>query len=161
MAFTLLEVLIALAIFLMLIVGIYASWTQIHRATRVGLEAAAENQRKRVAMRALEQSLGSVKYFLANETNYTFIAEFDGNSYLSFVSHLPDTFPRSAIFQHQPIRRVQFSVKEGTNGLALNLRQQPILYEANIDDDENPLKLADSLTSFYVEYLPDGDPEEV
>ena len=93
MAFTLLEVLIALAIFLMLIVGIYASWTQIHRATRVGLEAAAENQRKRVAMRALEQSLGSVKYFLANETNYTFIAEFDGNSYLSFVSHLPDTFP--------------------------------------------------------------------
>ncbi|HBV30983.1 MAG TPA: hypothetical protein DEB49_00905, partial [Verrucomicrobiales bacterium] len=31
MAFTLLEVLIALAIFLMLIVGIYASWTQIHR----------------------------------------------------------------------------------------------------------------------------------
>ena len=98
MAFTLLEVLIALAIFLMLIVGIYASWTQIHRATRVGLEAAAENQRKRVAMRALEQSLGSVKYFLANETNYTFIAEFDGNSYLSFVSHLPDTFPRSANF---------------------------------------------------------------
>ena len=161
MAFTLLDVLIALAIFLMLIVGIYASWTQIHRATRVGLEAAAENQRKRVAMRALEQSLGSVKYFLANETNYTFIAEFDGNSYLSFVSHLPDTFPRSAIFQHLPIRRVQFSVKEGTNGLALNLRQQPILYEANIDDDENPLKLADSLTSFYVEYLPDGDPEEV
>ena len=62
MAFTLLEVLIALAIFLLLIVGIYASWSQIHRATRVGLEAAADNQRKRVAMRALEQSLGSVKY---------------------------------------------------------------------------------------------------
>ena len=61
-AFTLLEVLIALSIFLLLIVGIYASWSQIHRATRVGLEAAADNQRKRVAMRALEQSLGSVKY---------------------------------------------------------------------------------------------------
>ena len=96
-AFTLLEVLIALSIFLLLIVGIYASWSQIHRATRVGLEAAADNQRKRVAMRALEQSLGSVKYFLANETNYTFIADLEGeSSFLSFVSHLPDTFPRSA-----------------------------------------------------------------
>ena len=162
MAFTLLEVLIALAIFLRLIVGIYASWSQIHRATRVGLEAAADNQRKRVAMRALEQSLGSVKYFLANETNYTFIAEFDGNSYLSFVSHLPDTFPRSAIFAHQPMRRVKFSVEDSTNGLSkLVLRQQPFLYEANVDDDENPLKLADDLRSFYVEFLPDGDPEEV
>ena len=60
MAFTLLEVLIALAIFLLLIVGIYASWSQILRATRVGLEAAADNQRKRVAMRALEQSLGKL-----------------------------------------------------------------------------------------------------
>lgn len=161
-AFTLLEVLIALSIFLLLIVGIYASWSQIHRATRVGLEAAADNQRKRVAMRALEQSLGSVKYFLANETNYTFIADLDGDSsFLSFVSHLPDTFPRSAIFEHQPMRRVSFSVQNGTNGLGqLVLRQQPFLYEANIDDDENPLKLANDLRSFYVEYLPDGEDAE-
>ena len=54
-AFTLIEVLIALSIFALIITGIYTSWTAIHRATRIGLEAAAEAQRKRIAMRALEQ----------------------------------------------------------------------------------------------------------
>ena len=161
-AFTLLEIIIALSIFLLMVIGIYASWSQIHRSTRVGLERAAENQRKRVAMRALEQSLGSVKYFLANETNYTFFAELDGrSSYLSFVSHLPNNFPRSSIFPYQPMRRVRFSVEDGTNGLGrLVLRQQPFLYEANIDEDENPLILANDLDSFYVEFLPDGEDAE-
>ena len=161
-AFTLLEIVIALSIFLLMVIGIYASWSQIHRSTRVGLERAAENQRKRVAMRALEQSLGSVKYFLANETNYTFFAELDGrSSYLSFVSHLPKNFPRSSIFPYQPMRRVRFSVEDGTNGLGrLVLRQQPFLYEANIDEDENPLILANDLDSFYVEFLPDGEDAE-
>ena len=161
-AFTLLEIVIALSIFLLMVIGIYASWSQIHRSTRVGLERAAENQRKRVAMRALEQSLGSVKYFLANETNYTFFAELDGrSSYLSFVSHLPENFPRSSIFPYAPMRRVRFSVEDGTNGLGrLVLRQQPFLYEANIDEDENPLVLANDLDSFYVEFLPDGEDAE-
>ena len=161
-AFTLLEIIIALSIFLLMVIGIYSSWSQIHRSTRVGLERAAENQRKRVAIRALEQSLGSVKYFLANETNYTFFAELDGrSSYLSFVSHLPNNFPRSSIFPYQPMRRVRFSVEDGTNGLGrLVLRQQPFLYEANIDEDENPLILANDLDSFYVEFLPDGEDAE-
>ena len=160
-AFTLIEILIALSIFALIITGIYTSWTAIHRATRIGLEASADAQRKRVAMRALEQSLGSVKYFLANETNYTFIAEGRGDStFLSFVSHLPETFPRSALFEYQPMRRVNFSVEPGTNGLGrLVLRQQPFLYEANIDDLENPLVLANDVVAFNVEFLPDGAEE--
>ena len=161
LAFTLIEVLIALSIFAMIITGIYSSWSGIHRATRIGLEASADAQRKRIAMRALEQSLGSVKYFLANETNYTFIAEGSGDStYLSFVSHLPETFPRSALFEYQPMRRVNFSVEPGTNGLGRPvLRQQPFLYEANIDDAENPLVLANDVVAFNVKFLPDGAEE--
>ncbi|MAE31317.1 MAG: hypothetical protein CMO43_06955, partial [Verrucomicrobiales bacterium] len=38
-AFTLIEILIALSIFALIITGIYTSWTAIHRATRIGLEA--------------------------------------------------------------------------------------------------------------------------
>ena len=161
LAFTLIEVLIALSIFALIITGIYSSWSGIHRATRIGLEAAADAQRKRVAMRALEQSLGSVKYFLANETNYTFIAEGSGDStYLSFVAHLPETFPRSALFEYQPMRRVNFSVEPGTNGLGrLVLRQQPFLFEANVDDSENPLVLANDVVAFNVKFLPDGAEE--
>ena len=161
LAFTLIEVLIALSIFALIITGIYSSWSGIHRATRIGLEAAADAQRKRVAMRALEQSLGSVKYFLANETNYTFIAEGSGDStYLSFVAHLPETFPRSALFEYQPMRRVNFSVEPGTNGLGrLVLRQQPFLFEANVDDSENPLVLANDVVAFNVKFLPDGADE--
>ena len=160
-AFTLIEILIALSIFALIITGIYTSWTAIHRATRIGLEASADAQRKRVAMRALEQSLGSVKYFLANETNYTFIAEGRGDStYLSFVSHLPENFPRSALFEYQPMRRVNFSVEPGTNGLGrLVLRQQPFLYEADINDSENPLVLANDVVAFNVQFLPDGAEE--
>ena len=160
-AFTLIEVLIALSIFTLIITGIYTSWSAIHRATRIGLEASADAQRKRIAMRALEQSLGSVKYFLANETNYTFIAEDRGGStFLSFVTHLPETFPRSALFEYQPMRRVNFSVESGTNGLGrLELRQQPFLYEQNIDDLENPVVLANDVISFNVEFLPENAEE--
>ena len=102
LAFTLIEVLIALSIFALIITGIYSSWSGIHRATRIGLEAAADAQCKRIAMRAPEQPLGSANYFLPNDTNYTFIAEGRGDStYLSFVAHLPEPFPPSALPEYQ------------------------------------------------------------
>jgi hypothetical protein len=39
------------------------------------------------------------------------------------------------------------------------LRQQPFLYEANIDDSENPLVLANDVVAFNVKFLPDGAEE--
>ena len=52
------------------------------------------------------------------------------------------------------------SVEPGTNGLGrLVLRQQPFLYEANIDDSENPLVLANDVVAFNVKFLPDGAEE--
>ena len=52
------------------------------------------------------------------------------------------------------------SVEPGTNGRGrLVLRQQPFLYEANIDDSENPLVLANDVVAFNVKFLPDGAEE--
>ena len=51
-------------------------------------------------------------------------------------------------------------MEPGTNGLGrLVLRQQPFLYEVNIDDSENPLVLANDVVAFNVEFLPDGAEE--
>ena len=50
-AFTLVEIMLALAIFGAVMIAIYSSWSSILRGSKVGLEAAAEAQRSRVAVR--------------------------------------------------------------------------------------------------------------
>src|SRR5207247_414723 len=74
-AFTLVEIMIAVAIFTAVMIAIYSSWSAILRGTRIGQEAAAEAQRSRVAVRALENSLMSLQMFLANIKYDYFSAE--------------------------------------------------------------------------------------
>jgi len=45
-AFTIVEILLAIAIFSMVLAAIYASWSSILRGSRIGLTAAAEVQRR-------------------------------------------------------------------------------------------------------------------
>src|SRR5437879_5943157 len=53
-AFTLLEIMIAIAIFGMVLTAIYSTWLAILRGKKAGETAAAEVQRSRIAIRALE-----------------------------------------------------------------------------------------------------------
>ena len=52
-AFTLIEIMVALAIFLMVIGVIYATWALVMKATQVGQSAAAQAQRQRVALNTI------------------------------------------------------------------------------------------------------------
>lgn len=152
--FTLLEVLIAIAIFAGVLAAIYSSWACILRGSHTALAAAAEVQRSRVAVRSLQEALIAAQFFQANAHYYSFVAETsDEFASLSFVARLPDDFPRSGRFADRPMRRVTFTVEpDGTGGNALMLRQQPFLSDVDVDEKDNPLVLARNLLLFHLEF---------
>src|SRR6266516_2540300 len=153
-AFTLVEIAIAVAIFTAVMIAIYSSWSAILRGSRIGQEAAAEAQRSRVAVRALENSLMSLQMFLANIKYDYFAADTSGDfATLSFVAHLAKSFPRSGDFGDQVVRRLTFTVEPGTNSdNVLLLRQNPILFQTSADEEENPLVLARNVKEFTLEF---------
>ena len=148
-AFTLLEIMLALAIFSMVMVAVYSSWTLILRATRVGQEAAAQAQRRRVAVRTIESALMCVQSHQASQQYYTFVVQNGDEPLLSFTARLPDDFPRNGRFGEFNLRRVTFTVEPGPDmEKDLVLRQNPILMDMDKDEQEHPLVLARNVKSF-------------
>lgn len=145
-AFTLVEVLLALGILSLVITGIYATWTAILRATKAGQTVAIEVQRSRVALRCLEESLTYSQMYVANINHYAFVAENGSSATLSFVSRLPESFPRSGRFGGVNVRRVEFSLEPGANqNSQLVLRQARLLEEFDEDEREHPLVLLENV----------------
>src|ERR1044071_6710858 len=153
-AFTLVEIMVALTIFAAVLVAIYSSWSALLRGKTIGMAAAAEAQRARVAVRALENSLVSLQMFQANLKYYSFFADTSGDfASLSFVARLPQSFPRSGDFGDQVLRRLTFTVEPGTNREnVLVLRQNPVLFDPGVDEEENPLVLARRVKAFTLEF---------
>jgi prepilin-type N-terminal cleavage/methylation domain-containing protein len=153
-AFTLLELMLALAVFSMVITAIYASWSAVLRSIRVGDQAAAEAQRARVASRALQTALGSAVMFLMNRNLYRFEADTSEEfAALSFVARLPASFPGSGYYGDQIVRRVAFVVEPGEDGVnELRLVQFPILAGEISDEELHPLTLARDVSVFMLEF---------
>ncbi|NBV24762.1 MAG: prepilin-type N-terminal cleavage/methylation domain-containing protein [Proteobacteria bacterium] len=156
-AFTMIELLVAVAILGTIVTAIYASWTAVLRAAKVGNTAADEVQRIRIARQALEQSLASAVLYAGNPRYYSFLSDTTDEkfAFLSFVAHLPDDFPGSGMFPNQPLRRVTFAVQPGTNNgpPSLILRQASILTPTNSPVEESyTLTLTRNLAIFGVEF---------
>jgi len=153
-AFTLVEVMLAIFIFAGVVAAIYSSWSAILRSSQSGLAAAAEAQRKRIAVLALAEALNSVQMFGQNARYYAFEADTSSEeTYLSLVARLPRSFPRSGSFQDQVVRRLTFRLKPDATGQpALLLWQQPLLFEPDPDEEENPLVLARDVRLFSLEF---------
>jgi general secretion pathway protein J len=160
-AFTLLEVMVATVIFAGVMVAIYGTWTSILSSARVAQASAAEVQRSRLAIRTLEEALlGARLPLLAsaetrqNQHLYSFLTSDDPDEpYLSFVARLPESFPRSGRFGDMRIRRVTFNLEpDRTGGNQLVLRQVPVLFDPDRDEQENPLVLATDVRSFALEF---------
>lgn len=153
-AFTLIEVMIAMAILGVIVTAVYASWTAILRGSKVGLDAAADVQRTRVAMRTIDEALSSAVLFAANSYFYSFDADTSGNfATLSFVSRLPDSFPGSGMFPGQPLRRVTFEVEAGAEGgNQLVLRQMPVFQVLEAGEEPYPIVLSRKISQFGVEF---------
>lgn len=153
-AFTLLEVMLALAILMMVLSVVYSTWTAILRAKQAADKAALHAQRSRIAIRAIEDALHGVQFFQQNQPYYSFIADTSGAyAYLSIASRLPESFPGSGLFGDQTLRRVTFEVTNGTNNYPqLVMRQYPLLLATNAIEEAYPIVLAPELTDFLVEF---------
>src|ERR1700683_3729678 len=62
-AFTLIEIMLSIMIFSIVVAAIYSTWTLVLRSSRVGIEAAAQAQRQRIAMRTIEDALTCIQSF--------------------------------------------------------------------------------------------------
>ena len=152
-AFTLIEILMAMTIFGLVMAAIYSTWIMIARGARVGLEAAAQVQRERIAIHTIEQALSSVRSFQGDVQHYGFLAENGSEARLSFVARLPKAFPRSGRFGDFDVRRVEFAV-ESVSGAdnQLVLRQAPILMDFDEDELKHPLVLARNVKEMLLQF---------
>lgn len=141
--FTLVEAMLAVAILSLVVAAIYSSWTAILRASKVGLEAAAQAQRARIALQTLEDALTMAQLSVVNAEYYGFVAQGGEEALLSFVARLPPSFPRSGRFGDLTVRRLIFRVEPGPdNDRVLTLRQHPLVRELDEDEENHPLILA-------------------
>lgn len=151
--FTLIEILVAFAIFGLVVTAMYSGWMAILRASKTGLEAAAQAQRERVAIRTIEEALTASRSFAADLQHYGFVGENGSEAVLSFVARLQKSFPRSGKFGDFDVRRVTFSVERGPNSESLLvLRQSPILMEFDEDEKGHPLVLANNVKELVLEF---------
>jgi len=133
----------------LVLAAIYSSWTAILRASKTGLEAAAAVQRARIAGRLIEESLGSVQSFAANQRYYSFVSQNGSEPMLSFVARLSPSFPRNGRFGGLDVRRVVFSVN---NHRDLVLQQYPLLMDMDEDEKNYPLVVASNVKEFKTEF---------
>jgi general secretion pathway protein J len=151
--FTIIEIMVAMAILALIVAAVYSSWMAIVRGSKTGLEAAAAVQRSRIAIQTLEQALTSARSFAADIQYYGFVAENGVDASLSFVAKLPESFPRSGRFGDYDVRRVAFSLERGPDsGKQLVLRQNPLLMDMDIDEQEHPIVLAKNVKAFEMQF---------
>jgi len=129
--FTILELMLSIGIFALILTAVYSIWVAILKGTRAGQKAAAEVQRARVTLRALEDAFNSTEFFQQNMRYYYFYADTSGDfASVSLVARLPDGFLGSEQYQQlqQKVRRVTFEAKPGKDGTHdLMMTQAPIL----------------------------------
>lgn len=155
-AFTIIEVLIATSLFLLIMIAIHSSWMAILRGTRAGQEAAKEVQRKRVAMRVIQDALICARFHEANALHYSFVADNSNPDFaaLSFVADLPNSFPRDGRYGEERTRRVTVTAEPGKDGgNNLVMRQTPILRLMDEQEEKYPLVLAKNVRLFVTEFL--------
>jgi general secretion pathway protein J len=154
--YTLVEVMLAMAILSVVIGAIYTTWMGIAKAVKVGQNAAVSAQRERTAMQVIEEALSAAQLFVANPDYYSFAPEKEGKTTLAFTASLPEDFPRSGKFSAWPMRRVIFSLEPGADGQKrLVLRQYPILMELSDDEKIKPVVLAHNVRTFKLRFWDD------
>ncbi|MFN7141009.1 MAG: type II secretion system protein J, partial [Limisphaerales bacterium] len=157
-AFTLLELMVAMAVFSFVMLAIYASWTAILRGSKIGLDEAAKVQRARVAVKAVEDALVTAQLFAGpNVRYYEFVTDTttDPNfHFLSCVSKLPpESFPGSGMFDPGAPRRVTFEVLAGEDGKnELVMTQIPMMAVTNETIQPYPIVLVRDCSLFFMEF---------
>lgn len=155
-AFTIIEVMIAISIFMMVMAAIYSTWLAVLRSTQASLKAAAHAQRSRVAVRTLQDALLSAVNHQANLRDYSFTSDVSTDfANIEFSARLPASFPGVGRFGGSIVRRVQFLVERADHGKdELVLYQRPLLLaEEQHDFRGHRLVLSPDVSIFRVHFL--------
>ena len=148
--FTLIEVMVAMAVFSLVMLSLYSTWRIIMQSTGAAMKLTARAQRARIAAQSLESAFMGAQLFQANAPLYTFLADTSGrNAAVSLATILSDGFPGSGYFQGERLRRVTFTVE---NGGDLVLRQNSLLAPVEGDVDTHPIVLARDVSVFQLEF---------
>ena len=153
-AFTLLEILVAVSLFMLIMGAILGCWKAVVNGTKIGIEAAAAAQRARIGIRTIEDALSTSEISTANLDYYSFLADTSEKfAALSLTSRLPDSFPGSNLFGDNVVRRVTFTVEKGANNENdLVMTQSPLLVVPSIDNQPYPIVLARDVSFFKLEF---------
>jgi general secretion pathway protein J len=154
-AFTLLEIMVALALLGVLISAVYSCWFSIIKGSAVAARAADTGQRSRIAMSTVRDALLCSVMYAQNVRYYAFDVSAEGDySDISFTAHLPRSFLRSRKFDGADVRRVNFTIEDGQDGKKqLVLRQNVLLMDPDKDEMDNPVILAHDVQQFIVEFI--------
>lgn len=153
-AFTLLELMVALLVFGLVLTSLYSTWVLVVRGNSAALKIAAEGQRARMTIRALEDALVAAEMFPQNGGLYQFVADTSGAfAAISLAGPMSESFPGSGYFEGERLRRVTFMVTPGAQGNDLVLQQNSIL-AAETDQDRGvySMVLARNVTLFTLEF---------
>jgi hypothetical protein len=154
-AFTLVEIMVAVTLFMMVMISIMACWKVIISGTQTGETAAAMAQRARTSMRAVEDSLNNLEISVTNIRYYSFVADTSNPQFaaLSFSARLPQSFLGSSYFGDNVMRRVIFDVEKGANDkLNLVMTQYPLLAIPNDRFPPKSIVLARDVSAFVLEF---------
>jgi len=158
-AFTLVEIMVAIALFMMIMGSVMACWKSILSSSRVGEAAAAAAQRARTSMRAVEDSLDNLEIVNTPQVirYYAFIADTSEPQFasVSFAARLPASFLGSDYFGDAVLRRVTFDVEKDANNqnqLNLVMTQYPLLAIPTDDFPPKSIILARDVTAFVLEF---------
>jgi hypothetical protein len=165
LAFTLLELLVAISLFTLVLVSIFQCWKLIVTGSKTGLDAAASAQRARTGIITIEAALQTAQMSMASLQYYTFEADTSGKfAALAFTARLPDNFPGSSLFGDNSMRRVTFAVerdKEDNNKNNLIMTQWPLLVAVSKDATPYPIVLARDVSVFNIEFWSDKEKDWV
>jgi prepilin-type N-terminal cleavage/methylation domain-containing protein len=154
-AFTLVEIMVAIAIFTMMMGSIIACWKAIVSGAETGQRAAAMAQRARTSMRAIEDSLNNLEISKQNIRFYYFIADTSTPQFasLSFAARLPSSFLGSDYFGDSVMRRVVFDVEKGADEkMNLVMTQYPLLAVPDTQYPPKSIILARDVSAFVLEF---------
>lgn len=152
-AFTLIEVLVSIGIFMLIMGSVIACWRCVVHGKIIAENAAAAAQRARVGIRTVEEALTTAEISQNNIQFYAFLNDTSGKfASLSVAARLPADFPGSGLFGDNVMRRVTFDVEDqdGTNNLVMN--QSPLLEALDDNNTPYPIVLARDISVFMLEF---------
>src|SRR5271154_4321366 len=96
--FTLIEIMVSIAIFMLIMVGVIACWKCIVNGKIIAEDAAAAAQRARIGIKTVEDALTTAEISTANIQYYAFLTDTSSKfASLSLAGRPPSDFPGSGL----------------------------------------------------------------